>query len=112
MYDRGNPLANVFYNRQTRGLKQLPFGLVEDDHPVTVYFTESTVYTICSEGALYSSPRYLDGSFDPEDWCEVDFAECEAANGTVYHTMLTAIQDCLEVDAIHDPSGWYFKKAA
>ena len=107
-------MANVFYNRQTRGLKQLPLGLMDwyADRPVTVYFTEHFVYTICEEGALYSSPRFLDGSFDPTDWTEVDFAECAAANGTVYHTMLTAIQDCLEVDAMHDPSGWYFKSAA
>ena len=107
-------MANVFYNRQTRGLKQLPFGLMDwyADHAVTVYFTESTVYTICSEGALYCSPRYLDGSFDPNEWCEVDFAECEAAEGVVYGDMLRAIQDCLEVDALYDESGWYFRKAA
>ena len=38
---------NVFYNKQTRGLKQLPAGLFDsDDNGTTVYFTRSDVFTI------------------------------------------------------------------
>ena len=79
----------------------------------TLYFTKPTVYSICSEGALYSSPRYVDGSFDPENWVEVDFQEVLECDGTVYHMFLTAVQDCLVTDAIHDSTkGYYLSKGA
>ena len=99
---------NVFYNTSTRGLKT---AIVGDDMQ-TVYFTEYKVYSICSEGALYSTPRYVDGSYDSDEWVEVDFDDCLAAYGTVYRTMLTAIQDCLVVDAMNDPASGYYKSAA
>ena len=106
-------MSNVFYPRQTRGLKSIPTFEYNETviDSMTVYFTEHFVYSICSEGALYSSPRLIDGSFDPTDWIEVDFAGNERVNGDVYTTMLTAIQDCLEVDAIHDPDSGYFRTA-
>ena len=96
---------NVFYNKTTTGLKNAP---TESESP-TVYLTEGMVYTIDSEGTLFSTPRDLDGSYDT-NWVEVDFPEVIANHGTVWGMALTAIQDCLEVDAIHDESGWYFKK--
>ena len=96
---------NVFYNKSTTGLKSAP---TDFDSP-TVYLTNGIVYTIDCEGVLYSTPRYVDGSYDT-DWVEVDFDEVLAADGTVWVTLLTAIQDCLELDAIYDESGWYFKK--
>ena len=94
---------NVFYNTDTRGLKALPSEFIDemetaDCSPVTCYFTNSAVFTICSEGALYVSPRYKDGSFDSGDWVEVDFMEVMAGEGQVYFDLVTAIQDCLVVE--------------
>ncbi len=98
---------NIFYPKTTRGLKS---AMISEDEMGTVYFTESTAYSICSEGALYSTARYLDGSYDL-DWEEVDFAEVEACNGTIHHQLITAIQDCLVVDAMNDPASGYYKNA-
>ncbi len=97
---------NAFYPKTTRGLKT---ALISEDEMGTVYFTEGCVYSICSEGALYSSARYRDGSYDV-DWVEVDFAEVEACNGTIHHQLITAIQDCLVVDAMNDPASGYYKQ--
>ena len=103
----------VFYSPETHGLKEIPDFLdVNDGNNQTVYFTKPTVYSICSEGALYSSPRYVDGSFDPDNWVEVDFAEIEACDGTVMLELMKAIQNCLVCDAIHDPKSGYYLQAA
>ena len=97
---------NVFYSTKVRGLKQLPAGMLEtDDHGYTVYFTQGDVYLIDCEGQLYSAPRWLDGSFDTQDFDFVDF------DGHENPELLTAIGDVLHTDAIHDPSGWYFKRS-
>ena len=103
---------NVFYSPDTQGLKEIPIFTYNDTmvETQTVYFTKPTVYSICSEGALYSSPRYMDGSFDPDNWVEVDFHEIEACDGVVMLELMKAIQNCLEVDAIHDPNSGYFKQ--
>ena len=99
---------NVFYNRSTRGLKNAPTpGEAAPEYSATIYLTEHFAYTIDSEGTMSSSARFIDGSYDNEEWVEVDFEGNLRTNGTVYHTMLTAVQDCLECDAMH--SGWYFK---
>ena len=104
---------NVFYSPDTQGLKEIPLFTSGDGGNQTVYFTNAAVYSICSEGALYVSPRYKDGSFDVDEWVEVDFMEVMAGEGQVYFEFLTAVQDCLEVDAIHDPkSGYYLSKGA
>ena len=99
---------NVFYPKTTRGLKSALIG----EETATLYFTSPTVYSICSEGALYSSPRYIDGSYDSDEWVEVDFDEVEACDGIVYRTMLQAIQDCLVCEATHNPSSGYYQSAA
>ena len=98
---------NVFYNTSTRGLKTAIVG----DEMQTVYFTEGTVYSICSEGALYSTPRYVDGSYDSDEWVEVDFMAL-LGEEPIYMEALTAIQDCLVVDAMHDPASGYYKSNA
>ena len=98
---------NVFYPKDTQGLKT---AMISEDEMGTVYFTEATAYCICSEGALYSSARFRDGSYDI-DWVEVDFDEVLAANGTIHHQLITAIQDCLVVDAMNDPASGYYKQA-
>ena len=105
---------NVFYSPETHGLKEVPSFQYNDTvvETQTVYFTKPTVYSICSEGALYSSPRYVDGSFDPDNWVEVDFAEILACDGTVMHELMVAIQNCLVCDAIHDPKSGYYLQAA
>ncbi len=97
---------NVFYNKATTGLKNAPCNEGESD---TVYLSQGTVYTIDSEGTLLSTPRYLDGSYDNDNWVEVDYEEVVDNHGTVWGMLLTAIQDCLECDAMN--SGWYYKAA-
>ena len=98
---------NVFYSPETQGLKEIPdFG---SGVAMTVYFTISAVFSICSEGALYVSPRYKDGSFDVDNWVEVDFMEVMAGEGQVYFEFLTAVQDCLITDARHDPKSGYYQ---
>ena len=39
-----------------------------------IYIAENQgcAYSICSEGALYYTPLYQDGSMNVEDWTEVD----------------------------------------
>ena len=103
---------NVFYSPLTHGLKDIP-DFTGDNHgeSTTVYFTKPTVYSICSEGALYSSPRFIDGSFDPDQWDEVDFGEIEACDGSVALELMKAIQNCLVCDAIHDPKSGYYLSA-
>ena len=99
---------NVFFKNTVTGLKSSPIG---GDETGTVYLTESTAYCIDCEGTLYSSARYKDGSFDT-DWVLVDFEEVIACHGTVWGMLLTAVQDCLVVDAMHDPASGYYKSAA
>ena len=40
-----------------------------------IYIAENQgcAYSICSEGALYYTPLYQDGSVNVDDWSEVDF---------------------------------------
>mgnify|MGYP001626628714 CR=1 FL=1 len=104
---------NVFYNSDTRGLKELPVGLLDNtDCGQTAYFTRADAYIIDCEGELYRAPRYNDGSFNTDSFDMVDFKRHADYDGTVYVEMLTAVQDVLVCDAIHDPSGWYFKSAS
>ena len=98
---------NVFFKSTVLGLKSSP---ISRDETGTVYLTESTAYCIDCEGTLYSSARYKDGSFDT-DWVLVDFDEVRACNGVVHHMLITAVQDCLVVDAMNDPASGYYKSA-
>ena len=96
---------NVFYSPSTHGLKSIPCEFIEemetiDDNPISCYFTDCGVYTICSEGTLYVSPRYQDGSFDTDVWDEVEYAELN---------QLTYIQDTLVEQA--QKEGWYYTQA-
>ena len=65
------------------------------------------VYSIDSEGTLFYTPQYQDGSINLEDWCEVD----------LMHLMGEEENLRLEVDAIHEKLismskaiGEYFQK--
>ena len=104
---------NVFYNTDTRGLKELPAGLLEhSDHGQTAYFTRADAYIIDYEDILYRAPRYEDGSFNTDAFDMVDFQRHADYDGTVYVDMLRAVRDVLVCDATHDASGWYLQKGA
>ena len=99
---------NVFYPETTQGLKEIPDFTGNGDSQ-TVYFTDSAVYSICSEGTLYVSPRYVDGSFDVDEWVEVDFMAM-LGEEPIYMEAIHAIQDCLIADA--QRQGIYYTTAA
>ena len=96
---------NVFYPKSTFGLKSIPdfTGAAETE---TVYFTQDGVYSICSEGALYCTPRHLDGSFDTNQWEEVLYDELE---GDEFDGACLA-HDCLIEQA--QKEGWYYTQAS
>ena len=91
---------NVFYPKSTTGLKEIPLFTSGDGGTQNVYFTDSHLYCICSEGTLYQSPRFLDGSFDNDVWEEVDYDELN---------QLESIQDTLVEQA--QKEGWYYTQA-
>lgn len=53
---------------------------------------QGCAYSIDSEGTLFYTPQYQDGSINLEDWCEVD----------LMHLMGEEENIRLEVDAIHE----------
>tara|TARA_B100001939_G_scaffold172287_1_gene148480 strand:- start:973 stop:1203 length:231 start_codon:yes stop_codon:yes gene_type:complete len=68
---------------------------------------QGCAYSIDSEGTLFYTPQYQDGSINLEDWCEVD----------LMHLMGEEENLRLEVDAIHEKLismskviGEYFQK--
>ena len=96
---------NVFYPQTTLGLKSIPFNINEcmsedEIDSQSVFFTETHVYSIDSEGTLYVSKRFADGSFNVDDWDYADDvqAQCELD-----------IQDILIEQAQEE--GWYYTRA-
>ena len=68
---------------------------------------QGCAYSIDSEGTLFYTPMYKDGTVNLEDWCEVDL-DCLMGDEEDF---------CLEVDAIHEQlisisklMGEYFQK--
>ena len=68
---------------------------------------QGCAYSICSEGALYYTPMYKDGSINVEDWSEVDLMSLLGEDENLR----------LEVDQIHEQLiamskaiGEYFQK--
>ena len=68
---------------------------------------QGCAYSIDSEGALYYTPMYQDGTVNLEDWCEVDLMQLLGEDENLR----------LEVDAIHEQlisisklMGEYFRK--
>jgi hypothetical protein len=61
---------------------------------MNIYIAENQgcAYSICSEGALYYTPLYQDGTVNLEDWSEVD----------LMHLMGEDENLRCEVDEIHD----------
>ena len=59
-----------------------------------IYIAENQgcAYSICSEGALYYTPLYQDGSMNVEDWSEVDLMSLMGEDENLR----------FEVDDIHD----------
>ena len=50
------------------------------------------VYSIDSEGTLFYTPQFTDGTVNIEDWCEVDFM-----------ALMGEEEECRsEIDAIHE----------
>ena len=75
-----------------------------------IYIAENQgcAYSICSEGALYYTPLYQDGSMNVEDWTEVDLMSLMGEEENL----------CFEVDDIHDKlismnkaAGFYYQNA-
>lgn len=75
-----------------------------------IYIAENQgcAYSICSEGALYYTPLYQDGSINVEDWSEVDFMSLMGEEENLR----------FEVDDIHDrlitmnkKAGLYYQNA-
>ena len=68
---------------------------------------QGCAYSICSEGALYYTPMYKDGTINIEDWSEVDLMSLLGEDENLR----------LEVDQIHEQLiamskaiGEYFQK--
>jgi len=68
---------------------------------------QGCAYSIDSEGTLFYTPQYQDGSINLEDWCEVDLMQLLGEDENLR----------LEVDAIHEQlisisklMGEYFRK--
>ena len=100
---------NVFYPQTTLGLKSIPFNINEcmsedEIDSQSVFFTETHVYSIDSEGTLYYSKRFADGSFNVDDWDYVEYvqAQCELDD-------YNYIQDTLIEQAQEE--GWYYTRA-
>ena len=75
-----------------------------------IYIAENQgcAYSICSEGALYYTPLYQDGSMNVEDWTEVDLMSLMGEEENLR----------FEVDDIHDrlitmnkKAGLYYQNA-
>ena len=76
-----------------------------------IYIAENQgfcAYSICSEGALYYTPLYQDGSMNVEDWTEVDLMSLMGEEENLR----------FEVDDIHDKlismnkaAGFYYQNA-
>jgi|TARA_B100001094_G_scaffold296415_1_gene318587 hypothetical protein len=75
-----------------------------------IYIAENQgcAYSICSEGALYYTPLYQDGSVNVDDWSEVDFMSMFGEEEYLR----------FEVDDIHDKlismnksAGFYYQNA-
>ena len=75
-----------------------------------IYIAENQgcAYSICSEGALYYTPLYQDGSMNVEDWTEVDLMSLMGEEENLP----------FEVDDIHDKlismnkaAGFYYQNA-
>ena len=69
---------------------------------------QGCAYSICSEGALYYTPMYKDGSINVEDWSEVDLMSLMGEDENLR----------FEVDDIHDKlismnkaAGFYYQNA-
>ena len=91
---------NVFYSPSTQGLKEIPDFDGATTGTETVYFTQQHVYAIDTEGTLYVSPRFVDGSYETTIWEEVEYDELN---------QLTYIQDALVEQA--QKEGWYYTQA-
>lgn len=58
-------------------------------------------YSICSEGALYYTPMYKDGSINLEDWIEVESVdELDDEEVNEIHEKLISMMKAV---------GWYFQ---
>ena len=98
---------NVFYPTHTFGLKEIPTFKYNDTvvETQTVYFINTHVFSIDSEGTLYQSPRFLDGSFNTLIWEETNYEELwgdEFDGACLAH-------DCLIEQA--QKEGWYYTQA-
>ena len=83
------------------------FGLsssIIDAEEYPVYFIDTHVFTIDSEGTLYQSLRFLDGSFNDDIWEETNYEEL---GGDEYDDVSYA-HDTLIEQAKQD--GWYHCK--
>lgn len=77
---------------------------------MNIYIAENQgcAYSICSEGALYYTPLYQDGSMNVEDWTEVDLMSLMGEEENLR----------FEIDDIHDKlismnkaAGFYYQNA-
>ena len=94
---------NIFYPKTTRGLKVIP-DFTDSGENENVFFTQHGVYSIDSEGTLYVSKRYMDGSFDVDDWEEVILSELKDNNE---FDAACLAESCLMEQA--QKEGWYFR---
>ena len=68
---------------------------------------QGCAYSICSEGALYYTPMYQDGSINVEDWCEVDLM---SLMGEDENLRLEVYQIREQLITISKAVGEYFQK--